>query len=100
MNALSIVFILKIGLTLLLWCVPLLLLPNSWLQKLGFPVMMPEVYLKLLGWAYLALVIGYCFGLCDTWNGVYPLPIIWVGIVSNGGASLLLLIYGSQGTWN
>ena len=62
--------------------------------------MMPEVYLKLLGWAYLALVVGYCFGLRDTLNGSHPLPIIWVGSVSNAGASLLLFMYGSQGAWN
>lgn len=100
MNTLAFVFILKIGLTLLLWCGPLLLLPNSWLQNLGFPVMIPEVYLKLLGCAYLALVVGYAFGLRDAIKGLHPLPIIWMGIVSNGSASLTLLIYGFQGSWN
>ncbi|WP_163671012.1 hypothetical protein [Adonisia turfae] len=56
-------------------------------------------FLRLLGMAYLALVVGYYFGLMETLNGGHPINIVWVGIVSNGGACLILLINAILRTW-
>ena len=99
MNSLAIVLIIKIIFTVLLWCLPLLLFPESLLIKLGLPKSSTMLFLRLLGMAYLALVGGYCFGLMEMLNGDYPTDVVWMGIVSNGGACLILLINGMLRTW-
>ncbi len=57
------------------------------------------MFVRLLGWAYLALCVGYWFGLKESLRGRRASGPIWVGIVSNGGAFLYLLYYGALGTW-
>ena len=49
--------------------------------------------------AYAALVLGYGFGLRAALRGEYPAAVVWVGIVSNGGACGLLAIAAVAGTW-
>ena len=53
----------------------------------------------MLGWAYVALCVGYWFGLRAALQGRRAMGPIWVGIVSNGGACLYLVYYGVAGTW-
>jgi hypothetical protein len=100
LNKLSIVFVFKIAVTVIFWCVPLLLLPGSLLESLGFPQQSTHIFIHLLGWAYLSLVVGYYFGLRESWKGRRAIHVIWVGIVSNGGACLFLTFYGLSGAWN
>lgn len=105
MNKLSVIFILKIALTLILWSLLPLLLPPSWLEFLGLPQQSSYVFIKLYGMAALALSVGYGFGLRESYQSQNKkarraMDIIWVGIVSNAGASLILLLYGLSGTWN
>ena len=100
MKALSRILIIKIVLTTLIWCIPLLLFPAAWLKLLGFPVPEPQLFLRLLGMAYAALVLAYVFGLCDTLRNQYPQTIIWVGVISNGGACILLAMAALTQTWN
>ena len=99
MNALSRVLAFKIAVTTLFWCVPLLFFPTPLLLWLGFPVPEPQIFLRLLGMAYSALVLGYCFGLRSTLQGVYPSSIVWVGLLSNGGAFAILAIGAVSGAW-
>ena len=99
MNKLSRVFIFKIAATIVAWCVPLILLPVSWLEALGFPQQETYMFVRMLGWAYLALCVGYWFGLQASLQGKRAMGPIWVGIVSNGGACLYLLYFGLSGTW-
>ena len=105
MNKLSIVFVFKIALTLIFWSLLPLLFPPSWLEFFGLPQQSSYVFIKLYGMATFALVIGYGFGLRES----YPsrnkqarrlMSAIWVGIVSNAGACLILLLYGLSGAWN
>ncbi len=99
MSPLSQVLIGKIAVTILVWCIPLLLFPTSLLKWLGFKVPEPILFFKLLGIAYTALVVGYVFGLRTSLRGGYPAGIVWVGIVSNGGAFLYLVLNAVSGTW-
>ena len=99
MNHLSKVFIFKISATILVWCVPLILTPAAWFEAFGFPEQQTYMFVRMLGWAYLALCVGYCFGLKESLRGRRAMAPIWVGIVSNGGAFLYLLYYGAIGTW-
>lgn len=105
MNKLSIVFSIKIALTLIFWSLPPLLLPPSWIEFLGLPQQPNYLFIKLYGMAALALVVGYGFGLRESFSSQNKqarraMGVIWVGIVSNAGACLVLLIYGLLGTWN
>lgn len=99
MNPLAAVLIFKIAATVLVWCVPLLLLPAATLTALGFPAQDSFMFVRMLGWAYLALCVGYSFSLAAAWRGRRMMGPIWVGLVSNGGACLYLLFYGATGTW-
>jgi len=99
MKALSRVLIAKIFLTIIIWCVPLLFFPAPLLKWLGFPVPEPLIFLRLLGMAYTALVVAYCFGLRDARRNRYPHAVVWVGVVSNGGAFVLLLIAAVSSVW-
>ena len=93
------VYQVKIAATLLLWCVPLLLVPFSVLEAIGFPGQTTPVFLRLLGCAYLSLCVGYGFGLQAARRGeIAPGP-LWVGIVSNGGACAWLLYFGASGAF-
>ncbi len=99
MNPLSKIFIFKIAATVLVWCIPLLLMPAAWLEALGFPGQETYMFVRMLGWAYLALCVGYWFGLKESLQGRRAMVPIWVGIVRNGGAFLYLLYYGALGAW-
>ena len=99
MRHLSRVLFSKIGITIALWCGPLLLFPVSFLERMGFPTCPSPIFLRLLGMAYGALTVSYVFGLFATRHGRYPGSTVWTGIVSNGGAFLLLSAGAFQGTW-
>lgn len=84
-----------------MWCIPLLLFPAELLESAGFPVQEPTyMFVRMLGWAYLALCVGYWFGLKASLHGNIVAAPLWVGIVSNGGASVYLLYYALTGTWD
>lgn len=98
-NALAWVLTLKIAATVLVWCLPLLCFPGLWLEALGLPTQPHTMFLRMLGWAYLALCVGYGFALQAALRGQRLLGPIWVGIVSNGGACLYLLYFGLAGAF-
>ncbi len=100
MNNLSRVLILKILGTLFLWCAPLILFPGSVLEFIGFPLQESYMFVRMLGWAYLSLCVGYYFALKASLIGKRLMGPIWAGIVSNGGACLYLLYYGAIGSWS
>ena len=95
----SITFIFKISATALFWCVPLLLFPAATLEAFGFPGQTSYQFVRMLGWAYLALCVGYGFGLHASLRGIRAPGPIWVGIVSNAGACAYLIYYGISGSW-
>jgi hypothetical protein len=59
----------------------------------------PIVFLRLLGAAYLALVVGYACGLRRLGRGDEVRDIVWVGITSNGSAFSILSLSGIAGAW-
>ena len=100
MSNLTKVFIFKISATIIFWCAPLILLPADTLVEAGLPRQESWMFLRMLGWAYLALCVGYYFGLEASLQGKKLMGPIWVGIVSNGGASAYLFYYGLSGAWS
>ena len=99
MNKLSRVYIFKISATVLFWCVPLLLFPKELLIAAGFPGQETYMFVRMLGWAYLSLCVGYFIGLRAALKGELLMGPIYVGICSNGGACLFLLYYSFTGAW-
>jgi hypothetical protein len=99
-SGLSLVFIVKIGATILFWCIPLIIFPASVLEAVGFPPQPSYMFVRMLGWAYLALCVGYAFGLTASLRGERAAGPIWVGIVSNAGACAYLAYFGASGAWS
>lgn len=99
MKGLKGLLIRKIAITFAFWCVPLLFFPSTWFLALEIPVPDSIIFLRLLGGAYLALLVGYFMGLKGIDAGENPRPVIAMGIASNGLASLLLTSYGIAGGW-
>jgi hypothetical protein len=58
------------------------------------------LFLRLLGAAFLALVVGYTSGLRRLGRGEDVRNVVWIGITSNGLASSILLLSGMTGGWN
>jgi hypothetical protein len=89
----------KIAATALLWAGPLLLFPLKWLRRLGIPEPRPPLFIRLLGAAFTALLVGYVRGLRTLNGGTYPADTVVVGAVSNGLACAILLLYGARGAF-
>jgi len=99
------VYLLKATLTLKIlltvcWSASLLFLSRARFQNLGVPEPKPLLFTRLLGAAFLALLVGYALGLRDLYRGEAPVNIVIVGIVSNGLASALLVYFGLRGAWS
>ena len=101
MKHLSQLLMAKLGITALVWCAPALFLtPEILHTKLGFPPLgTAGVFLQLLGMAYAALIVVYVFGLIELRRGAYPHCTVWTGLVSNGGAFLVLALAAWRGDW-
>ena len=98
MNRLEPVIIAKIVVTVFCWAGPLLLVPKDWLCAVGLPLEGVPLA-RLLGWAYLALCVGYVWGLREIRARRQAMGTIVMGIVSNTGAGALLTYYGVTGAW-
>ena len=92
----------KIIVTVVMWAGPALLLPPPWFPVFGIPEppLSHLVFVRLLGAAYVALIVGYWLA----WRTPSRHPgAILVGIVSNGLAALVILSVGASGgyeTWS
>lgn len=98
MRLLKVTLILKIVLTVF-WSGSLLLFSRTQWDDLDVPEPQPLLFTRLLGAAFLALLVGYALGLRELWRGKIPVHTMVVGTVSNGLACVILVCYGFQGTW-
>ena len=88
----------KIVLTTVLWAVPFLFFSREALEPLMGVVPEPLFSLRLLGWCYVALIVGYGAGLLEVRAGRMPWGVVAMGLVSNGGGAGLLgahLLFGA-----
>ncbi len=103
MTILEGVILAKIIITVICWFIPLLVFSKSMFLKLGFPRLEPIIFIRLLGAAYGALVVGYAFGFVALHHGTHPHGVVWMGIVSNGLGCVILMIlrkeWRSWGRW-
>lgn len=99
MPSLLAVLYIKIVFTALVWATPALLTPRKIILALGYPDPIPIIFLRLLGGAYLALLVEYIQGVQSLQAGIYPATTVLVGIVSNGVAFLILAVGAVKDTW-
>ena len=96
MSILTITFVFKIFISLIFVALPMLVLPEKKIQALmKLPVSNVIVY-RLYGMAILALLVGYGSGLMSALEGQFNPGVVLMGIVSNIGASVIML---STGYW-
>ncbi|MEM1403917.1 MAG: hypothetical protein AAGG55_11345 [Pseudomonadota bacterium] len=94
MAPLSILLWIKIVGTFFPVAAPLLVLPKSKIDALsGFEASDLGLY-RLYGMAVLALLVGYFGGYLQVLQGAYPMGVIAMGIASNGGAFIIMLLTG------
>jgi hypothetical protein len=100
MISLKSVLLFKIWVTVVLWAAPLLFTPARAYETLGFPPPGPMVFMRLLGAAFTALLVGYVRGLKVLRDGGYPADTVLVGLVSNALACLIIVAYGIAGEYS
>lgn len=100
MTWLSLLLITKIGVTGLLVAAPFMLLPKSRLEKSLNIVTRTPVFFRLYGVAITALLVGYAFGIPAAEAGRFPWGVVYMGVVSNSGAAILLLVYSQESKQN
>jgi uncharacterized membrane protein len=95
------VLLVKAVLTLVFWVLPLLFLPAGLFPDLGIPTWTPaaNVFLRLLGGAYLAIALVELWGFVDS---VHRRSAVLLGIVSSVVTSFVLcrdIFYGELWNW-
>lgn len=94
MSFLALLLLIKIVVTLLFAAGPLMLLSKDRLDRLGgFGENSLTVY-RLYGIGLLSLLVVYSFGVDVAMSGAFPLYAVAMGVVSNGGAALVLMSSG------
>lgn len=61
------------------------------LARWAFGTTIPKLMPRLYGVALLALLLVYAKALHDAQNGLVDPTLLWVGLVSNGGAAICLV---------
>lgn len=91
MTWLTLLLTFKIGFTAVFVALPMLLLPASAFEaRLGVDVRAAP-YIRLYGWALIALLVGYAGGIAQAQAGQFPWGVVTMGLVSNLGATALML---------
>ncbi len=96
MNAINVVLIFKIVITIGSLTGPFLLLPKRKLESFTRISSDTPIFFRLYGMAMLALTIAYMGGVWSVQQGAFPWIIVTMGLVSNGGATAILLFLGDR----
>lgn len=94
MTPLAVLLCVKMGVTLFGVALPFLVLPKAWLDRLADFGDPDVAFYRLYGMAILALIVAYGGGLVQSWAGTYPSGVVVMGLVSNGGATAVLVATG------
>jgi hypothetical protein len=80
------ILIVKVALILLVWGLPSLIAPMSFLQRLGVPTPDDPIFLRLFGAVVIAFGVAYWYAFKDP---IHNIAILKAGIVDNGLATLV-----------
>ena len=95
MSFLAIVLAIKIVVIGFAIAIPFLTFSSSWLAGLTGVEGGGEIIFRLYGVAILALLIGYASAFPMLARGAFPWFVVVMGIVSNGGATAVLVLIGA-----
>ncbi|PAX06959.1 hypothetical protein [Sphingomonas lenta] len=100
LQLLRIVLAVKIVGTVLPFALPLLLMSADALRQSFGYAPEPLLVARLLGWSYLAILIGYAGGFLEARRGVFPTTAVAMGVASSAGASAIQasVLFGSGAT--
>lgn len=84
------ILIVKVVLILLVWGIPSLIAPMSFLQRLGVPTPDDPIFLRLFGAVVIAFGVAYWYAFKDP---IHNIAILKAGIVDNGLATLVTLSF-------
>jgi hypothetical protein len=84
------VLLLKVALIILVWGIPSLFAPMSFLQRLGVPTPDDPIFLRLFGAVVIAFGVAYWYAFKDPVKNV---AILVAGVVDNGLATLVILYF-------
>ena len=84
------ILIVKVALILLVWGLPSLIAPMSFLQRLGVPTPDDPIFLRLFGAVVIAFGVAYWYAFKDP---IHNIAILKAGIVDNGLATLVTLSF-------
>lgn len=79
---------------------PMLFLSYPLFRWLGFPEQDSMLFLRLYGLSTSALLVGYYGGIEMARRGEFPIGVLRMGLVSNGGQGLALVIAGMMGVYD
>jgi uncharacterized membrane-anchored protein YitT (DUF2179 family) len=91
MSIALIIIAFKIIITFILVAVPFLFFPVERLNKLTAITAHGATFYRLYGVAILALLVGYAGAFPLLWQDVFPWAVVIMGIVSNIGATFVLV---------
>lgn len=95
MNLLSIVFIIKIILAVVIIVLPFLTYSQERLERFTHSQLDSPLLFRLYGISVLSLGVVYAFGLVDALNGALLYPAVVAGAVSNISASSAMVYFGA-----
>ncbi len=95
MTPLSILLIVKILVTAIMVALPFLLLQKAKLESATAIKAQSPALFRLYGVAILALLVGYAGGIWQVSQGVFPWGVLAMGLFSNAGAALTMLLTGT-----
>ncbi len=92
MTYLSVVLLFKITITLATIVLPFMVFPKEKLNKLTQVQAASVTLFRLYGVAVLAILVAYAGGIYQLSLGELPITVLLMGLVSNAGAVLVLII--------
>ena len=95
MTGLALLFFIKIAVTLPFVALPFLFLPKARLNAAMSVDARKTTLFRLYGVAMMALLAGYGGGIWQVSQKIFPWGVIAMGIISNGGASFVLVKTGA-----
>lgn len=95
MTAMTLLLLAKIIVTALLVAIPMLVMPMRKLEARLRVTAAASTLFRLYGVSTLALLVAYGFGIASAQLGEYPWGVATMGVVSNGGAVIVLLTTGA-----
>ncbi|MEO1335159.1 MAG: hypothetical protein AAFV29_05930 [Myxococcota bacterium] len=94
MTLLSVLLTIKVLVTLVTIALPFIVLPKSTLDRIAGFGQPDTAFYRLYGTAVLALIVAYSGGIYQISMGIYPGAVIAMGLVSNAGATIILIATG------